>query len=222
MAKLPTLPRINPKRDLPYLAALAQTAQFALAGSIVLGPKGWFFGGVLGLLVSLAMVYSTSQIADIAAKRQPYALAMTGALGVLSPIVIAASVYLELPAEMAQPLRVAVAACWGAIPDVSIAVVGFVAGKGMVATDTTSTTSPQQVPALVAPSPAKRPSKKPAPTKQVHATFTDAQLVAELAKFPGASNPQLAAVLGVSAEAIRQRRAKLTPAQLGYLNTPNA
>ena len=61
--------KFDPK-SLPYLAAIVQTFQYALAGFLLIGNKGWLFGALLGLLVSFSMAYASSQISDISAKRK--------------------------------------------------------------------------------------------------------------------------------------------------------
>src|SRR6187399_2427366 len=122
----------NPKRDLPYIAAFAQAAQFSLAGSVLIGPKGWFFGGLLGILVSLAVAYASSQYADIAQKRKGWAMAGMVMIGIISPLIVGTSMFLDLSKEIHPIWRGIVGAAWGILPDASVALVGFVAGKGMI------------------------------------------------------------------------------------------
>lgn len=139
----------NPKRDTPYLAAITQAAQFSLAGAILLGPKGWFFGGLLGLLVSMALAYASSQYADVAQKRKTWVMVGMIILGALSPIAIGTSMYLELPEIITPIWRGVVGAAWAILPDASVALVGFVAGKGM--------TNAGNEPAIVKEKPEKPP-----------------------------------------------------------------
>lgn len=140
----------NPKRDLPYIAAFAQAAQFALAGSVLIGPKGWFFGGLLGLLVSLAVAYAASQYTDVAKKRQPWAMAGMVIIGIISPLIVGTSLYLDLSKELHPVWRGVVGAAWGILPDASVALVGFIAGKGLSKADEAT-----EKPAKAEPKPAK-------------------------------------------------------------------
>lgn len=120
---------------MPWIAAFAQTAQYALAGSILIGPKGWFFGGLLGGLVSMSQAYGASQYADIAAKRKPYVMAGMALVMTFSPAVVGTSVYIDIIAAhpWINPVWSGIiGAVWGVIPDLSVLIVGFTAGKGMV------------------------------------------------------------------------------------------
>lgn len=124
----------NPKRDLPYLGAICQAIQFSHASSILFGAEGWFFGGVMGVLVSVSVAYATSQYADIAQKRKPLAMAGLIVLALFSPVIVGTGAYLRL--SVPDPFwRGAVAFAWGVLPDVAVAITGFVAGKGMVRPD---------------------------------------------------------------------------------------
>lgn len=130
--------KFNPKRDMPYLAALAQAAQFALAGYILIGVMGWFFGGLLGGLVSFSVAYASSQYADAAKARQPWILAGMIAVMVLSPFVVGVSMTLHIVKE--HPAlwigwAVVVGVSWAVIPDASVMLVGFAAGKSLAARD---------------------------------------------------------------------------------------
>lgn len=192
----------NPKRDLPYIAAAAQAIQFAHAGSVLFGVEGWFFGGIMGVLVSVSVAYATSQYADIAQKRKPYALAGIIILALFAPVIVGTGAYLRL--SVPDPYwRGVVAFAWGVIPDVSVAITGFVAGKGLVSSDKPAQeeSKPKQVPVKAEP--------------ELRKPVTDAALVAELRKSPGATDEQLAQVFRVSRQAIQQRRKKLTPADMG-------
>jgi len=122
-------------RSMPYMAAIVQTFQYALAGSILIGLPGWFFGGLLGLLVSFSMAYASSQISDIARKRTTAAWVAFIGLAIISPVYVGTATFYDLEIVTNPYWRGVVAAVWGLIPDGSIALAGFVAGKGMVKRD---------------------------------------------------------------------------------------
>lgn len=124
----------NPKRDLPYMGAAAQAIQFAHASASLFGPEGWFFGGVLGVLVSVSVAYATSQYSDIAQKRKGWALFGMIVLGAFSPVIVGTGAYLRL--NVPDPYwRGVVAFAWGILPDAAVAITGFVAGKSLVKAD---------------------------------------------------------------------------------------
>jgi hypothetical protein len=130
--------RFNPKRDGPYLGAIAQAAQFVLAGYILFGWLGIPFALLLGLLVSISVAYAASQYADAAKSRQPYIMAGMIFIMALSPSVVGVSVTLHI-IESHPALwlgwAVLVGVSWAIIPDVSVMLIGFTAGKGMAAQD---------------------------------------------------------------------------------------
>ena len=90
----------NPKRDLPYLAAVAQTILYTWAGVTLLGSWGWIPGAATGLLVSVTMAYASSQYTEVAKDRRGFVFWGMVFLGALSPVVIGTSMYLDLPAEI--------------------------------------------------------------------------------------------------------------------------
>jgi hypothetical protein len=139
----------NPKRDLPYLAAIAQTAQYTHAGYVFMGWAGAIQGFLIGALVSMTVAYASSQIIDNTAKaRRGWSFAFMFILLVISPIVVGTASYLKLP--FSGIWAGVVAGVWGIIPDFSIALGGFVAGRGMVKQDAEQTAPP-----------AKRPKAEP-------------------------------------------------------------
>jgi hypothetical protein len=120
------------KKQIPFYAAFVQTAQYALAGFFLIGHLGWFFVGSMGALVSLATAYGTSQFSDIAQKRKPAALVALVVLMALSPIVVGTATWLHLT-QITNPIwRGVVSAAWGMLPDMAVALSGFIAGKGLV------------------------------------------------------------------------------------------
>lgn len=135
MTAQPMRVSFNPKRDLPYMGALAQAIQFSHASSVLFGPEGWFFGGVMGVLVSVSVAYATSQYADIAQKRKPFAMAALIILALFSPVIVGTGAYLKLTPITDPIWRGVVAFAWGVLPDASVAIVGFIAGKGLVKAD---------------------------------------------------------------------------------------
>ena len=123
--------KLNPK-SMPYLAALVQTFQYALAGSILIGSRGWLFGGMLGVLVSFSMALASSQISDISKKRTLAAWIAFIGLAVISPVYVGTATFYDLSIISNPIWRGVVAAVWGLIPDGSVALTGFIIGKSMV------------------------------------------------------------------------------------------
>lgn len=143
----------NPKRDTPYLAAISQAVLYVWAGATLLGFWGWIPGLFMGALVSVTMAYASSQYEEVARARKKYVMAGMIILGLFSPVVIGTSMYLDLPAAIHPIWRGVVGAVLGIIPDVSVFLTGFVAGKGLVAKDKQDQSEPKQT------KPAKEPNK---------------------------------------------------------------
>ena len=192
----------NPKRDLPYLAAVAQTILYTWAGVTLLGSWGWIPGAATGLLVSVTMAYASSQYTEVAKPRQPFVLWGMVFLGALSPVVIGTSMYLDLPAEIHPVWRGVVGAALGVIPAVSVFLTGFVAGQGLVAKE--------QPAATVADKPAQVADKLPKPAAKVaRQPVTDTALLRRMQAQPGESYTELAQHFGVSRTAITRRAKRL-------------
>jgi hypothetical protein len=205
----------NPKRDLPYLAAIAQTILYTWAGVTLLGSWGWIPGAATGLLVSVTMAYASSQYTEVAKPRQPFVLWGMVFLGALSPVVIGTSMYLDLPAEIHPVWRGVVGAALGVIPDVSVFLTGFVAGKGLVAKE--------QPAAMVADKPAQVADKLPKPAAKVARNpVTDAQIQAWSVAHPDATIQEIADGCGISRQAMSKRLAKIygTGIKVGEQVTP--
>lgn len=145
----------NPKRDLPYLAALAQVVQFVHAGYILFEWAGAVSGLFLGALVSMSVAYATSQYTDTAKDRKSPALFFMVPLLAFSPVIVGTAAYLKLPAGLPWWWAIIVAAAWGILPDFSVALDGFIAGKGMVKRDE------------AAPSEVKPAKSKPEPLPEI-------------------------------------------------------
>jgi hypothetical protein len=146
----------NPKRDLPYLAAISQAIQYIWAGITLFGGWGFIPGLFLGVLVSVTMAYASSQYSDVAKDRKKFVMFGMIVLGIFSPVIIGTSMYLDLP-QVINPLwRGFVGAVWGILPDMSVLLTGFVAGKGLVAKEQTvqSEAQSQPKPAKAEPKPA--------------------------------------------------------------------
>lgn len=126
----------NPKRDIPYLAATIQAVIFAYSGSLLIGWIGWLIGGLMGVLVSVSVLYASSQYAETAKTRKPWVIVGIVILMLFSPIINGTAVYFELSKEIWNIWRGVVAVAFGVLPDVAAALAGFTAGKGMVKADT--------------------------------------------------------------------------------------
>lgn len=154
----------NPKRDLPYLAALAQIVQFTIAGYTLFGPVGILSGLFLGALVSMTVAYATSQYSEIAKERKKAALFFMVVLLAFSPIVVGTAAYIELP--FTGVWAGIVAAAWGILPDFSVALDGFIAGRGLVKRDeqpqSEAQAKPKKVEAVAEPLPVA--IEQPAPS----------------------------------------------------------
>lgn len=136
----------SPKRDIPYLAAAISAVLFAYSGSLLLGWIGWIIGGLLGVLVSVSVLYASSQYAGTAKERKPWIMTGLVILMTFSPIINGTAVYFELSTEIWDVWRGVVAVAWGILPDVAGAVAGFVAGKGMVKADDPAKSEPEAKP----------------------------------------------------------------------------
>jgi hypothetical protein len=132
------------RKHIPYLAAAVQTAQYALAGYFLIGPIGWFFVGSMGALVSLALAYGASQFSTIAQARKKSSFIAMIAIMLFSPILIGTATWLHLT-NIANPYwRGVVSAAWGLLPDMAVALSGFIAGKGLVEQDMKPRATAQQ------------------------------------------------------------------------------
>jgi len=120
------------KKHIPYFAAVVQTAQYALAGYFLIGVMGWFFVGIMGALISLALAYGTSQFSDIAQGRKRSSLIAMIFIMTFSPILIGTATWIHLTIIPNPYWRGVVSLVWGMLPDLAVALAGFIAGKGLV------------------------------------------------------------------------------------------
>ena len=129
--------KFDPK-TLPYIAAFIQMFQFAHAGYIYAGKFGAVALGLVGIGVSLNMAVASSKINDISVKRKKSAWLGFWGLIIFSPTLIGVAMfyYIDVPNIYA---RVIVAALWGLASDIPVALSGFITGKGLVQTETSST-----------------------------------------------------------------------------------
>lgn len=132
------------RKHIPFYSAFVQTAQYSLAGYFLIGALGWFFVGTMGALVSLALAYGASQYSDIAKNRKVPALTSLIFLMSLSPIVVGTATWLHLT-NIPNPIwRGVVSAAWGLLPDMAVALSGFIAGKGLVEQESKQKKTAQQ------------------------------------------------------------------------------
>jgi len=120
------------KKHIPLFAVIVQTAQYALAGYFLIGVMGWFFVGLMGALVSMALAYATSQFADIARARKKSSFIAMLLIMSFSPILIGTATWVHLTVIANPYWRGVVSLVWGALPDLAVALAGFIAGKGLV------------------------------------------------------------------------------------------
>ena len=125
--------KLKPK-DYPYYAATIQALQYGHAGFVMLSSwTGAFFGGLLGLLMSFAVALAASKINDIAKARKLSSWLIFLVLMIVSPAFVGVGMWMALDKIPFPFWRLVVAALWGLIPDGSVALVGFITGKGLVA-----------------------------------------------------------------------------------------
>lgn len=147
--------KVNPK-DYPYLAALIQTVQYGHVGFVYMSWSGLFTAGLLGLLISFGMAQASSRINDISKKRRPAAWVSFLLLAIVSPAFVGVGMWIALDVISFPFWRFVVAALWGLIPDGSVALVGFISGKGMIASEEKPLSEPRATK-----SEKKRPAKVP-------------------------------------------------------------
>lgn len=189
------------KKHIPLYAVVVQTAQYALAGYFLIGWMGLFFVGIMGGLVSLALVYATSQYADIAQGRKTTSLIAMILLMVFSPVLIGTATWLHLAIIPSSLWRGVVSAIWGILPDGAVALAGFIAGKGMFETGKKVKKGKN-----VAGKNSKKGGKK---EKLARKRIKNDELLAYLASNPGATQQQVADHFEVTRQAIGPRIKKL-------------
>lgn len=189
------------KKHIPYVAAAIQTAQYSLAGYFLIGVLGWFFVGIMGGLVSLAMAYGASQFNDVPERRRGSSLVALVAIMSLSPVLVGTATWLHLTIIPNEIWRGVVSFAWGVLPDMAVVLSGFAAGKGLFEQG-----KKPKKPAKVASKGKKLAGKK----KQVaRKPMTDGNLLAFLQSNPGASQKQVADNFGVTRQAVGPRVKKL-------------
>ena len=125
--------KFNPT-NLPYIAALAQTALYGHAGHILIGWVGVLIGGIIGAVVSFSVAYAGSQIASLrGVKRTRLAALAMFALIAVSPLALVVPLYISFDTIQTNHARVITAAMWASAPDLAILLSGLVTGKKMVA-----------------------------------------------------------------------------------------
>lgn len=113
--------------------------------------------------------------------------------------------FLDLPTSIHPIWRGVVGAVLGVIPDVSVFLTGFVAGKGLVKRDdpivqSAASVSQDSIPVA-------KPTKKPA--KQEPIAFNDENLIAQYILDPFATNETLAKVFNITPQGVSGRKTKL-------------
>lgn len=187
------------KKHLPFYAASVQTIQYGFAGFLYFSWVGVFVVGSMGALISFSTAYAASQISDIAKGRKTASWAAMIALMLLSPVIIGTSLFYSLDVITAPVWRGIVSAVWGILPDGATALAGFIAGKGLVATDNKPTSKPKKV---------VKPLTSD-PEEVVKPLLNNNNLLAYIDKHPEKSNRLIGEYFGVSAQAIQQRRADI-------------
>jgi len=119
------------RKHLPLVAAAIQTAQYSLAGYFLIGAMGWFFVGSMGGLVSLAMAYGASQVADVAKGRKLQSWVALFAMAIFSPVLVGSATFHHLDIIANPYWRGVVSGVWGILPDAAVILSGFAAGRGL-------------------------------------------------------------------------------------------
>lgn len=207
------------KKHLPFYAAFVQTSQYALAGWLFFFERGPYWGivgavcvGLMGALVSFSVAYAASQYAEIAEKRKRSSVVAMALVLLFSPIVVGTATWLHLTNIPSDVWRIVVAAAWGILPDGSVALAGFIAGKGMIEQGD----APRK-PASKNGTSKKVAGKKKGKTKQIaRKPMTDEALynfiADETAKHPEGKQPsqqRIADHFSVKRQAVGPRLAKL-------------
>jgi len=189
------------RKHIPYFAAIVQTSQFGLAGYFLIGVMGWFFLGIMGALVSFSLAYGASQFSDIAQGRKRSSFVTMVLLMSFSPILVGTATWLHLVSIPNPYWRGVVSLVWGMLPDLAVALSGFIAGKGLVEQGNLAS-KPKKIAGK-----AKKPARKTQQLARKH--VADNQLLAYLQANPGASQQKVADHFGVTRQAIGPRVKKL-------------
>lgn len=201
------------RKHIPYLAASIQTAQYSLAGYFLIGHLGWFFVGIMGGLVSLAMAYGASQFNDVPEKRRVSSFVALIAIMSLSPVLVGTATWLHLTIIPSLYWRGAVSFAWGVLPDMAVVLSGFAAGKGLFDAGKRPKKKKKAI-SKVASKGGKKPSQLPQVARK---HITDNELLAYLQATPGASQQKVADHFGVTRQAIGPRVKKLYEVKQGDL-----
>jgi hypothetical protein len=186
--------KLDPK-SYPYLAASIQAVQYGHVGFVYLSWVGMATAGLLGVLMSFGMALASSKINDIAKVRRPSSWVAFLLLAIVSPAFVGVGMWIALDVIPSPFWRVVVAALWGLIPDGSVALVGFITGKGLVISEEKMAEKDE------------KPLRKK--KKVARKPLKDADLLSYFQGNPGTSDTQAAEHFGVSRQAIGQRRKKL-------------
>jgi hypothetical protein len=121
--------RLN-KKDIPTIAIITQTVQYAMAGYFLIGWLGVVTVGLMGALVSIAMAFAASKYGE-SERRKTATVAALLTIMIFSPILVGTATWLHLTIIPNPIWRGVVSAVWGIIPDGAVVLAGFGAGKGL-------------------------------------------------------------------------------------------
>jgi hypothetical protein len=203
--------KLPPNEAILYALGIAQTlgmAQASYSYAIDADLLGRILAISRGLLTGFAVSFALAILAQGLArvwqtKRRRYLALISGAaLLLIVPVYMAPAAFLDMAHIAPHELRVVAAICISLTPDVAAIVVAALSGALQVVEQ------PKTIDEARPATPRKAKSKLRKPV-------TNAALIAELRRAPGATDDQIADIFGVSRQAIQQRRKKLTPADLG-------
>lgn len=193
----------DPAKWLPYLAAIAQIVQFMNAGFTLFSWRGLAAGTFLGALVSVSVAYGASQYSTSwPREKRLLSIASLIMLMTFSPIVVGSAAYIDLPAGEFGKWAIVLSAAWGILPDYSVALCGFTAGRSWSKGEKPGATVTATPPATGATKPRKG-------GKVARNPVTDDELRTHLATHPGETYTATAQHFKVSRSAITKRIEKL-------------
>jgi len=124
------------KKHLPFYAAIVQTIQYAFGGFLYFSWVGIIVVGSMGALISFSTAFAASHIDTVAKGRKLSSWVAMVCIMLLSPVIIGTSLYYSLEVIQHDVWRGIVSGVWGILPDGATALAGFIAGKGMIQSDT--------------------------------------------------------------------------------------
>jgi hypothetical protein len=118
------------QKHIPYFAALVQTAQYSWQATFD-RCHGLVFVGIMGALISWRWHMAQVNLPILHGSQEILLIAMIFIMS-FSPILIGTATWIHLTIIPNPYWRGVVSAAWGLLPDLAVALAGFIAGKGLV------------------------------------------------------------------------------------------